>query len=335
MGSATAIAATAGPARGHQRLHGRCRAAPDQRQPARSISITAAGCVLPMRPTLTVFGLNGPQAFTSGSGSTPAFAGNSKLTAAKRCWIAGRGEPLEEADRLGAVLRVLRDAAAGDVDVRALARLVGPEDLHREVLLFVLQPAEVVAVRDADVALAGGDRLEHQRVVRERLGGEVPDPGAHHALGRLLAHVVDEHRDQRLVVDRLAAAQAQLALPARVAERGVGREVGRASRARSNRRSCARARRGRTSGPPGSRRCAGMAASSIGDFTGCRRPACVARQRSPASTVMKTSAGLFAPSAVRRWISGAPSSVTDFTSMPRSRPYSWNSWSTSWYLRAV
>ena len=87
--------------------------------------------------------------------------------------------------------------------------------------------------------------------------------------------------------------------------------------------------------PSGSRRCAGIAASSAADLTGCSRPACVARQRSPASTEMKTSAGLFAPSAVRRWMSGAPSSVTDFTSMPRSRPYSWNSCSTSWYLRAL
>jgi len=54
IGSATRIATIAGPARTVVALTAGTQSA-RQRQPARSISITACGCVLPMRPTFTTF----------------------------------------------------------------------------------------------------------------------------------------------------------------------------------------------------------------------------------------------------------------------------------------
>ena len=61
-----------------------------------------------------------------------------------------------------------------------------------------------------------------------------------------------------------------------------------------------------------------MVASSTGDETAWSRPADSARQRRPASTVMKTSAGLFAPSLVIRAISSSESPSITLTSMPVS-----------------
>ena len=75
-------------------------------------------------------------------------------------------EVLEELDRVLAVRRVLQHAGAGDVDVRAVRRLVGQDDAGLRDDLAVLglgrahQARVVVGVGERDAALAGGHRLD-------------------------------------------------------------------------------------------------------------------------------------------------------------------------------
>ena len=157
--------------------------------------------------------------------------------------------------------------------------------------------------------------FEHEGVVRERLGGGVRDSrtrttrlgGLQHA-----AHAADDHRDERLVVDRLAAAQAQLALPARIAEGGVGREIGGLHAAIAVTRSCGRARqRPETNGPRGQRIGARVSPPrASADLTGLQE-ACLRRAPEVAGIDRdeERPPGLPAPSAVSRWMSGAPPSV--------------------------
>ncbi|MNN34309.1 hypothetical protein D3C81_1481100 [compost metagenome] len=64
------------------------------------------------------------------------------------------------------------------------------------------------------------------------------------------------------------------------------------------------------------RYCGGMLASRIGESNGCRMPICSACQRLPASTVSSRSAGVLAPSALIRAISGASLSVMNLTLTP-------------------
>jgi hypothetical protein len=61
-----------------------------------------------------------------------------------------------------------------------------------------------------------------------------------------------------------------------------------------------------------------MRLSSEADWTGWKRPSWSARQRRPASTVISTSAGLFAPSFRMRWISASSPASMRFTLMPVS-----------------
>ncbi len=64
------------------------------------------------------------------------------------------------------------------------------------------------------------------------------------------------------------------------------------------------------------RYCEGMFRSMVADLNGCSRPICSACQRLPASTVSSRSAGVFAPSALIRAISGASLSVMNLTFTP-------------------
>lgn len=61
---------------------------------------------------------------------------------------------------------------------------------------------------------------------------------------------------------------------------------------------------------------AGMLALMTSDLVGCSTPSCSACQRLPASTVISMSAGVLAPSALRRAISGASLSVMNLTLTP-------------------
>ena len=117
-------------------------------------------------------------------------------------------------------------AGAGHVDVHAAfaVALVGPERHHRQFRIVALGAAEVVGVDDADRATARVDRLDHRGVVGERRRGEVGDPTPDRLFGALGAERGDHRRDQALVVDRSAGAQAQLALPLRIGEVLVGRQ---------------------------------------------------------------------------------------------------------------
>ena len=58
--------------------------------------------------------------------------------------------------------------------------------------------------------------------------------------------------------------------------------------------------------PRGWRKWAGTRASSTSDDTSPNRPACSARHSRPASTVIRISAGLFAPSFLIRSIKASP-----------------------------
>ena len=64
------------------------------------------------------------------------------------------------------------------------------------------------------------------------------------------------------------------------------------------------------------RYCAGILALIFSELSGCKMPICSACQRLPASTVIRISAGVLAPSAFRRAISGASLSVINLMFTP-------------------
>ncbi len=135
-----------------------------------------------------------------------------------------RREELEELDGLRPVLAVGDHAGAGDVHVHAGPGLVGPEGTHRETGILRKGSPEVVGVRDADVALTRGDRLQDLRVAVDE-GRLVRDPAADDLLRPGLAVPLDHGGEQGLIVDVGRVAETEPALPLRVAERRVGREL--------------------------------------------------------------------------------------------------------------
>ena len=132
------------------------------------------------------------------------------------------GQELHQPDRCVAVLGALDEPDAGEVGVRARAVLVGPGGRDGKVRVLGQLAAEVVVVREADVAAAGGDRVQdvdvraqHARLVRH--------PRAQQPLRRGLAVLGDAVGDEGLVVLVVARAQAELGAEARVAEVLVAR----------------------------------------------------------------------------------------------------------------
>ena len=118
----------------------------------------------------------------------------------------------------------------------------------------------------------GSDRLHQQRVIREKVGREIGDPAAHDLLGLLFAVLRNQHRDQRLVVDRLRSAQAQPALPLGIGQRFVAVELFRLhpfsavdDRARANGQAEPALLRDRA-------RCSGILAFRIGESIGRSKP---------------------------------------------------------------
>ena len=133
--------------------------------------------------------------------------------------LAG-GEELHQADRVRALLAgALDEPDAGDVGVRAGAVLVGPRGRDREVGVVLQLACEVVVVGEPDVAVAGGDRLEHVDVGAEDLR-VVGHDRLEQLLGLGLAVLGDPVGDPRLVVLVVARAQADAA-----AELGLARSA--------------------------------------------------------------------------------------------------------------
>ena len=147
-----------------------------------------------------------------------ATTANSWLLCGEQLLLVGRGQVLDQLDRASRGLSVpLTTAEAGQVHVRAAALLVGPDGRDREVGIVLELAAEVVGVREADVAAAVGDRVEHVGVRAEdrRVVGH-PAPSIRSvAAAAVLGDPVGHERD---VVLAGARAQAELVLPARVAE---------------------------------------------------------------------------------------------------------------------
>ena len=95
--------------------------------------------------------------------------------------LAG-GQELHQPDRGVAVLRALDEPDAGQVRVGAGAVLIRPRGGDGEVRVLRELTAEVVVVRQPDVAAAGVDRVQHV-YVRAQDAGLVGHPRAQHFLG--------------------------------------------------------------------------------------------------------------------------------------------------------
>ena len=183
----------------------------------------------------------------------------------------------------------------GEVHVRAATALVRPLDGHREVRVLLELAAQVVRVDQADVAATLGDRLEHVGVRAEELR-VVGHPAPEHALGRPVAVLGDAVRHEVGVVLARPGAEAELALPARVAEGGVGGHLLSPHPLRG-----AHDRPGPLGEPvPLALGIAQVARHAPIELPradqGSRSPASSARQRLAASTVIRTSALVWSPS---------------------------------------
>ncbi|MCY1401858.1 hypothetical protein D9M71_169830 [compost metagenome] len=121
--------------------------------------------------------------------------------------------------------RIFGQANAREVDVHATVSLVRPEQLDRQVRVFLVQATVVVGVDDTDVALTGVDSLQQGGVIGEHVGGQVVDPALDDFLGFLLAVGFDQGSGQRLVVDLLRRAQAQAPFPVLVGQGFVGAQL--------------------------------------------------------------------------------------------------------------
>ena len=135
-----------------------------------------------------------------------------------------RGEELHQADRVRALLAgALDEPDARHVGVGAGAVLVGPRGRDREVRVVLELAGEVVVVGEPDVAVAGGDRLEHVDVGAEDLR-LVGHDRLEQLLGLRLAVLGDPVGDPRLVVLVVARAQADAAAELGLGEVGVARD---------------------------------------------------------------------------------------------------------------
>ncbi|MNM89762.1 hypothetical protein D3C81_1019990 [compost metagenome] len=103
--------------------------------------------------------------------------------------------------------------------------LVWPEQLDRQLRVFLVQATIVVGVDDTDVALTRVDGLQQGGVIGEHVSGQVVDPALDDFLGFLLAVGFDQGRGQRLVVDLFRRAQAQAAFPVLVSQGFVGAQL--------------------------------------------------------------------------------------------------------------
>ena len=149
-------------------------------------------------------------------GGTSGFAG--ELAARDDLFLSGRGgQPLHQRHGRRHVLRARDDADARDVRVRPRAVLVGPRRRDGEVGVVLEDPAEVVVVGQADVALALGDHQQQLAVGVDdpRL---VRHPRPQQRRGRFAAALGDHVGDQRLVVLVVRRAQAGAAAEPRVAQ---------------------------------------------------------------------------------------------------------------------
>ncbi|MCY1428623.1 hypothetical protein D9M71_445130 [compost metagenome] len=120
---------------------------------------------------------------------------------------------------------ILGQADARQVDVHAAIRLVRPEQLDLQARVFLVQATVVVGVDQADVALAGLDRLQQRGVVGEHVSGQVVHPALENLLSLLGAVGFDQGGGERLVVDLLRRAQAQATFPVLVGQRFVGGQL--------------------------------------------------------------------------------------------------------------
>ena len=122
---------------------------------------------------------------------------------------------------------MLGQADARKIDVNATIRLIGPEQLHRQFRVLLVQTTVVVSVDDADITLPGVDRFQHSDVIGEHVGRQVIDPTLEDIFGLLGTVGFDQGRRQRLVVDLLRRTQAQAPFPIFVRQRFVGGQVSR------------------------------------------------------------------------------------------------------------
>jgi hypothetical protein len=124
---------------------------------------------------------------------------------------------LHQRGRVGLVLGALDEPDARQVRVRAGPVLVGPGGRDREVRIVRELARQVVVVGEPDVAAPGRDRVEHVDVGAQDLR-LVGHPGLEQRAGLVRPPLGDHVRHERLVVLVVGRAQAELALPARVAE---------------------------------------------------------------------------------------------------------------------
>src|SRR5215813_14092251 len=212
-------------------------------------------------------------------------------------------QPLDQFHGVTFVGRVAGQDDGGQVHMRASVLEARKDDLGRlrprfAVGLVVEHQGPIIGIGDADVAFAGrdvaGDLAVAARWFLREIGFEAAEP----FFGLGFAVMGDEGRKQRVVVNVLARADADLALPFRIGEvfvvqssllhallRGVDH---------------ARAHGNAVPVPSGSRYWGATILSSTSDLIGCVMPARTASSMRPISTVSSTSAGLLAPSALMR-----------------------------------
>ena len=137
------------------------------------------------------------------------------------------GKPLDQLDAVGLVGRVLGQQHAGEIDVGAAA-FEGRQDhlggFRPRLLLGVVvhHQRPVIGVADADVALAGRDVARGFAVAARGLLRQVGLHAAQPFLGLGLAVLRRVGREQAVIVDVLAGADADLALPLGIGELFVG-----------------------------------------------------------------------------------------------------------------